>query len=763
MKKSLIVLFILRLFFYFSVIGLILFHQNIIVSFDSTGWLLWFVIIPVEALIAFFPERTVKLHIRCIIALLVLLPLSMLAGGLGLGFLPPFFAGLLSFILTFLLFHHPRWAKPAMLEPFFLAWVCLRLLALSRSGEDLAGQGMVITQFIFVWTGVVFLLHSVVVYFCLYPQSSGGAGKEGVIFTLAAMGALVLALAVLPADFVRNTVINNLLSDRIPEMIGNSERGIPETGRGNGRRTLPQGENGRQPSLRGISEYEWPGRDGRGRNDWPGRGRGRGDRSGRGGDSGDSRQYLVMVVASKQEPVYMGDVFRGQLDPVEGFLVSRGEPLNSLASQRLFVTWFNNERIYDRDRKQQEVFSLSTLSSSYLPYFPVAVDPTILSEDSGPLRYIHQVTSSMHTGDPLELVYSPGRPLSSTENNTLAHYLELPLEQNNLEVFGSWLNGALERWRLNRPDESGFTNDFLQTILAILVNFNSYQYNLDYGDDFSIAALKEFLLSSKEGNCVEFSNSAALLGRIAGIPSRVVTGYLAAESLQTEAHLQGLAALREKIPVLRQFPFNDLYMVTDVHKHSWVQFYIPDYGWLDFEATSYAIPPIGGGDFNTWDVVIPLIDETKVFSPIRKIPWRAVIRVALILAALALFSAYALRYGREAVLFFGAQRGGREGARSLYLLLLARLAADGKPLKPASKTALEYAELFPGTGKDSPFAAFAALYSEIRWREFKDSNERDERFLRLRKEYQKILETTRRRGMIKVLIRTFSLRGLAYL
>jgi hypothetical protein len=773
MKKSLIVLFILRLFFYFSVIGLILIHQNIIVSFDSPGWIMWFVIIPVAALIAFLPEKTLKLHVRCIIALLGLLLLSIVAGGFGPGLLRPFFAGLISFTLTFLLFHYPRWAKLSILEPFFLAWVCLRLLALSRSSEDILGQDLVITQFIFVWTGVVFLLHSVVVYFCLYPSSSGGAGKEGLIFTLAALGALVLAIAVLPTDFVRNTVIKNLLPDRIPEMIGDSEKGIPEVGRrGEGRRTLPQGEGGRKPGLRGISEYDWPGQGGRAGEDLPGKGRGRG---GRGGESVESRQYLVMVVASKQEPVYMGDVFRGQLDPVEGFLVSKEEPLNSLASQRLFATWFNNEWNYDQWRNRQEVFSLSTLPGNYLPYYPLEIDPTILSEDSGPLRYIHQVTANMHRGDPLELIYSAGRPLRATEKTNLAHYLEIPLEQGDLNVFGSWLDQALERWQVNGerylknifPDkfleESDPSNEFMQTIFAILVNFYNYQYNIDFGDSYSIATLREFLYDIKEGNCVEFSNSAALLGRIAGIPSRVVTGYLVAEDLQTEAHLQGLAALRDKIPVLRQFPFNDMYLVTDICKHSWVQFYIPDYGWIDFEPTTFAMPPMGSGNFNTWDVVIPLIDETKVFSPVRKIPWRAVIRVALVLATVALLAAYALRYGREIVLSFNTKRGGREGARSLYLLLLSKLAADGKPIKPASKTALEYAELFPGTNKDSPFATFAALYSELRWRKFNDSSEMEKRFIKLKQEYRSILKTTRRKGLLKALMRIISLRGLAYL
>jgi hypothetical protein len=109
------------------------------------------------------------------------------------------------------------------------------------------------------------------------------------------------------------------------------------------------------------------------------------------------------------------------------------------------------------------------------------------------------------------------------------------------------------------------------------------------------------------------------------------------------------------------------------------------------------------------------------------------------------------------------RRGGREGARSLYLLLLARLAADGKPIKPAAKTALEYAELFPGTEKTAPFTDFAAVYTELRWREFKDNLEKAERFFTLKKEYANILKTTRRKGPLGFVMRIFSLRGLAYL
>jgi hypothetical protein len=207
-------------------------------------------------------------------------------------------------------------------------------------------------------------------------------------------------------------------------------------------------------------------------------------------------------------------------------------------------------------------------------------------------------------------------------------------------------------------------------------------------------------------------------------------------------------------------------MVTNLHAHSWTQFSLPDFGWLAFEATMLAIPPVGGGDFNTWDVVIPIIDEKRVFSQVRKFPWRAVLRALGILSVFALFSVYALRYGRELTLLLGTRRGGRAGARSLYLLLLARLAADGKPIKPASRTASEYAELFPinaGIETNPHWAAFASVYSELRWRDFVDRSQMEALFCLLRQEYYNIIRTTRRKGIGYRLIRIISLRGLAYL
>jgi hypothetical protein len=773
MKRSPIVLFWLRLFLYLSGPALILLHPGIAVTFDRISFTQWFVIIPAMAFLAFISQPKFSFRDRCLVAGVILLLFAAWVGWFGFGTLQILLAGVISFTLTYLLFNYPRWAKPAALEPFFVAWVCLRLLSLSRSGDDVAGQSESLTQFIFVWTAVVFLLYSFVIYLCLFPKSSGGAAKEGALFALAAAGLLVLVMIVLPADFVRNSVIDNLLPEKIPEKIReSSEYGLPKEaeGRRKGRKTIPQSGDKHEQGLRGISEYSWQNKLSRGK---------KGD-----GSKSDNRQYMVMIVAADREPVYMGDVFRGQLDPVEGFLPSPQEQLNKLAKQRFFTTWFDNEPEVDTGREKQEVSSISTIPQKYFPYRPVSIDPTILSENTGPLRYIHQVVSNTHLGDPLALIFQSSRPLSSFEKNLLAPYAEISLNESDAEAFRTYLNKALEKWKkdrneiladlIKRDEVPEPVNEHLETIFALLTGFSTYQYNLSYTDDLNVEMIKDFLLTNTEGDCVEFSNSLALLGRLAGIPSRVVTGYLAAESLQTPAHLRGLANLRTKIPYLQQFPLDNLFLVTNLHAHSWTQFYIPDFGWLDFEATMFAIPPEGEGDFSTWDVVIPLIDEKRVFSQIRKFPWLAVLRAAAFFAAFALVCAYLLRYGRELALYLGTRRGGRAGARSLYLLLLARLAADGKPVKPASKTALEYAQLFPFKKTDAAAGAvgveenphlknFASLYTEMRWRDFKESAQMDECFIKLKQEYKNILETTKRGGIHGPLLRIISLRGLGYL
>ena len=228
MKK--IILFTLRFFLYLSVLGLLYFHPGISVSFDREGIILYFVIIPLEMVIGFLPAPRANRYYKFLLAVLPLIPLSLyLGGGFGLTTVAIFWIGLLSFAGTLLLFHHPRWGTVMVLEPFFLAWMCFNLLVFSRSSETVAAESMGITQFIMIWTGLAFLLNSAVVYFCRYPQGISGVKREAAL--LGRGSAAVLGLFfILPADFVRNAVVANLISDRVEEKIkpDDNEWGIPK-------------------------------------------------------------------------------------------------------------------------------------------------------------------------------------------------------------------------------------------------------------------------------------------------------------------------------------------------------------------------------------------------------------------------------------------------------------------------------------------------------------------------------------------------------
>ncbi|MDR2493887.1 MAG: transglutaminase-like domain-containing protein [Spirochaetaceae bacterium] len=747
-----VVFFFLRLLFPAVLAVVLTVHPAVTVDFDYE-FVIVFILCPLESLIAFLPAPKGRFRYKLILAALAALGVPMTIKGYPFDlsqpdyqFLYPLAAAAVCFVFTLLLFHYPRWGKPAVLEPFFFSFLFLRILRFSRAGEEIAEKSEWITPFVLGATLLVFLLYSAVVYSCLYPAGAGMNRREGIAAALG-IAALSLFMAFVPTDFVRNTVITNLLENRADEMTKESdyEWGIEKDGGTypHGRKTVP-GDNGSDPpGLRELSEYDWPGQG-----DGKGKGKGKGNRKGD-GSGGSDVQYTVMVAASQTEPVYMGDTFMGLFDPLEGFQPTPEEPLNTLPFTRLLSTWVDQRPAPRRGRVFQEVFSLSTLSQNFLPYRPVEVEPTVLSRNTGPLRFIHRVRSFMYERDPLDLAAASVRELRESEKAGLSLYLEADLRDEDRLVFAEHLAGALKE-----AESAGYAG----TVAAILRSFAGFQYNVTDDEDASVPALTRFLTDTREGDCVQFAHSAALLGRLAGIPSRVVTGYLASASLQTKAHRRGLAALRSQIKALQEFPFEDLFLVTTAHAHAWPQFYLPDYGWLDFEATMFALPPMGFGDGNLRDVVIPRIEENP--SPARSFPWRGAGKVLALLGAAALAGAYAVRYGREVFLVLCRRRGGRRGARALYLLLLARLASDGKPFKPDSKTASEYAGLFPDS--DPSLRRFAALYSEIRWRYFETREAEDARFRDLAEEYRRVLKTVLRRGVRFRMVRAFSLRALRY-
>lgn len=72
-----------------------------------------------------------------------------------------------------------------------------------------------------------------------------------------------------------------------------------------------------------------------------------------------------------------------------------------------------------------------------------------------------------------------------------------------------------------------------------------------------------FIFELKEGHCEYFASAMVIMSRIAGIPSRLVTGYSPGN-------------------------YNTLinrFEVFEYHAHAWAQLYFPEHGWLTFDAT----------------------------------------------------------------------------------------------------------------------------------------------------------------------------------
>ena len=92
---------------------------------------------------------------------------------------------------------------------------------------------------------------------------------------------------------------------------------------------------------------------------------------------------------------------------------------------------------------------------------------------------------------------------------------------------------------------------------------NNYSYSLDMERRTEETPLDEFLFERREGHCEYFASAMAVLLRLNGIPSRVITGFASTE-------------------------WNDLgqYMIVrQAHAHSWVEAFIPGIGWQVYDPT----------------------------------------------------------------------------------------------------------------------------------------------------------------------------------
>ena len=113
--------------------------------------------------------------------------------------------------------------------------------------------------------------------------------------------------------------------------------------------------------------------------------------------------------------------------------------------------------------------------------------------------------------------------------------------------------------------------EIVERVQQYLTQSGQFKYSLDVQPPGPYPLL-EFLLQTHTGYCQHFAGAAALLLRMNGIPTRVVTGFAT-----------GLPEGRGQ------------WQVRDSDAHAWIEVYFPDHGWVPFDVTPPAEAQVADG------------------------------------------------------------------------------------------------------------------------------------------------------------------------
>jgi hypothetical protein len=118
-------------------------------------------------------------------------------------------------------------------------------------------------------------------------------------------------------------------------------------------------------------------------------------------------------------------------------------------------------------------------------------------------------------------------------------------------------------WRLSRGVKSELS--VVRRVENYLLD-GRFRYTTDVRHP-GVEPLNEFLFQTHAGYCQHFAGAAALLLRVAGVPTRVIVGFATGE--QTD---------------------RDTWAVRDKDAHAWIEVYFPGVGWVPFNPTPAAAP-----------------------------------------------------------------------------------------------------------------------------------------------------------------------------
>jgi hypothetical protein len=109
----------------------------------------------------------------------------------------------------------------------------------------------------------------------------------------------------------------------------------------------------------------------------------------------------------------------------------------------------------------------------------------------------------------------------------------------------------------------GILTPYEQATAVLEHLLSNYIYSLEANTESSSHPIEEFLFTRKTGYCEHYATAMVLMLRSIGIPSRLVTGFLATEWND----------------------FGNYYTVRQRDAHAWVEVYYPQSGWITMDPT----------------------------------------------------------------------------------------------------------------------------------------------------------------------------------
>lgn len=317
------------------------------------------------------------------------------------------------------------------------------------------------------------------------------------------------------------------------------------------------------------------------------------------GGPADPRNHAVMEVSTDRTVLLRGRTYNEYtgLNWVDT-LNSRQYLYSASGTRSLRDELFDLSRPLSGINIAAQPISIHMLGSSPTTLFAPARTQTLQLDSKRMVLYYNQaaelfLTRDLAAGDTYSLTYLPYAPGTSFTQQAVTASASLTdprYEQVTRDYLTvpSHMHAQRELQEIVDQATVGAQSPY-EMALGIQNYLRShYAYSLDVqtppeGVDF----VAWFLIGERQGYCTYFASAMTMLCRIAGLPARYVTGYLASPD------------------------DNGVAVVAGRDAHAWTEVYLNGFGWLDFDAT----PRIDNDRAQDGDVPPPPGDQTPDAAP----------------------------------------------------------------------------------------------------------------------------------------------------